>query len=96
VRCRKLWTRVSTAIMVPPTSAQPLRSHPAPRSRVDRVIAQNLVRDAVDVPHGRQDGLAQPGEPVRGSRVVGLGDDHSLSRLIPLKTREASVRQLVR
>jgi len=35
--------------------------------------AENLVRDAIDVPQWLQDGVTQPGEAVRGDRVVGLG-----------------------
>ena len=42
VRCRKLWTRVSTATKVAPTSSHSGRRFPALSSRYDMAIAKTL------------------------------------------------------
>src|SRR5437899_1423667 len=70
VRCRKLWTRVSTAIMTAPASIPRVSCQEETGER----HRQHLVRDAVGVGERLYDSLSQPRRSIGRRSKVGIGE----------------------
>ena len=90
VRCRKLCTRLSTAIMLPPTSAQRSRPRPAPNNRLDKVMLRTLSETPYISLRGESRARRR-----RASRSGALGSSASARRASIQPTRSPAATSLM-